>query len=118
MSEWFDNMYFDRQGKPMGLWEWAAIMESGQDRHVADDMVGLVRVSTVWLGLNHNWGEGPPLIFETMVFGGVHDEDQWRYPTEAAALAGHDQVVTMVREAEEQIDKTMTGIKYYLDAQK
>ena len=25
-------------------------------------------VSTVFLGLDHNWGVGPPLIFETMVF--------------------------------------------------
>jgi hypothetical protein len=115
-------MYYDRNGQPLTLWEWAALMENGEDRHVADDMVGLVRVSTVWLGLNHNWGLGPPLFFETMVFGGVHDEDQWRYPTEAAALAGHDQVVTMVRRSEEQLQKsvghTLTDIKDYLDAQK
>jgi hypothetical protein len=106
--------YFDREGKPITLWEWAAIMESGQDRHVADDMVGDVHVSTVWLGLNHNWGPGPPLIFETMVFGGVRDEDCWRYPSQAAALAGHDQVVTMVREAQE----IMSNMRYYLDTQK
>jgi hypothetical protein len=116
------HMYFDRTGKPLTLWEWAALMEANLDRHVADDMVGQVRVSTVWLGLNHNWGLGPPLIFETMVFGGTMDEDQWRYPTEAAALAGHDQVVTMVRQAEEELaqgfDRAMSNIKYYLDAQK
>jgi hypothetical protein len=116
------EMYFDRNGKPLTLWQWAALMESGADRHVADDMVGAVRVSTVWLGLNHNWGPGLPLFFETMVFGGTMDEDQWRYPTEAAALAGHDQVVTMVRHAEEELakglDRTMSNIKYYLDAQK
>jgi hypothetical protein len=112
------EMYFDRDGKPLTLWQWAALMESGKDRHVADDMVGLVRVSTVWLGLNHNWGLGPPHIFETMVFGGTMDEHQWRYPSEAAALAGHDQVVTMVREAEERLHGTLADIKYYLDAQK
>jgi hypothetical protein len=116
------EMYFDRNGKPITLWEWAALMESGADRHVADDMVGQVRVSTVWLGLNHNWGPGPPLIFETMVFGGVLDEHQWRYHSEVAALAGHDQAVTMVRKTEEQlqntVDRTLRGIKYYLDAQK
>jgi hypothetical protein len=112
-------MYFDRHGKRLTLGQWADIMESSQDRHVADDMVGLVRVSTVWLGLDHNWsGQGPPLIFETMVFGGVMDEDQWRYPTEAAALSGHDRVVTQVRETEEALAADMVNIKYYLDAQK
>lgn len=30
-------------------------------------------VSTVFLGLDHQYGEGPPLVFETMVFG-YHDE--------------------------------------------
>lgn len=33
-----------------------------------------VKVSTVCLGLNHNWDDdGDPIIFETMVFGGVLD---------------------------------------------
>lgn len=116
---WGRPLHYSRDGKPMDLWTWANIIESGQDRHVADEMVGQVRVSTVWLGIDHNFsGIGPPLIFETMVFGGVMDEDIWRYSTEAAALAGHDQVVTMVREAEERVAQNMVDIKYYLDAQK
>lgn len=52
-----------------------------------------VEVSTVFLGLDHQWGEGPPLLFETMVFGGKHDQDQWRYPTWDEAIEGHDGVV-------------------------
>jgi hypothetical protein len=27
-----------------------------------------VDVSTIWLGINHRFGDGAPLIFETMVF--------------------------------------------------
>lgn len=49
-------------------------------------------VSTVWLGLDHQYGDGPPLIFETMVFPGKDDIgelDCERYSTEADALAGH-----------------------------
>jgi hypothetical protein len=43
---------------------WAAL-----DRQVAIDRLPLAVVSTTFLGLDHNfWGEGPPLIFETMVF--------------------------------------------------
>lgn len=36
------------------------------------------RVSTVFLGIDHNVFGGPPLLFETMIFGGVHDETQLR----------------------------------------
>jgi hypothetical protein len=56
-------------------------------------------VSTVWLGVNYNFtGDGPPVIFETMVFGGAEEQDQscWRWPTEAAAEAGHREVVATV----------------------
>lgn len=52
-----------------------------------------IRVSTVFLGLNHQWGDGPPLLFETMIFGGEHDEDQWRYSTWDEAVAGHTAAV-------------------------
>jgi hypothetical protein len=51
-------------------------------------------VSTVWLGLNHNFlGDGPPLIFETMVFLPLpsHDSiDMQRYATEEEAKRGHE----------------------------
>lgn len=58
-----------------------------------------VTVSTVWLGLDHRFGDGPPLIFETMYFGGdVDGELVDRYPTELAALAGHDQAVAAIRD--------------------
>lgn len=48
--------------------KWAFWMESG-DRVVFQDHVGSGLISTVFLGLDHNhWGEGPPLLFETMIF--------------------------------------------------
>ncbi len=46
---------------------------------MAEDHVGEAWISTLWLGINHNYGDGPPLIFETMVFGGEHDEEMMRY---------------------------------------
>lgn len=52
-----------------------------------------VEVSTVFLGLDHNYGDGPPILFETMIFGGPHDHWQDRYHTWTQAVAGHDQVV-------------------------
>ena len=53
-------------------------------------------VSTVWLGLNHNYGEGKPLIFETMVFpekGNYSDIYMERYSTEQEAIEGHNRLV-------------------------
>ncbi len=37
-------------------------------KHVADDQINGRRVSTVWLGLDHNHFGGKPLLLETMVF--------------------------------------------------
>ncbi len=70
------------------------------DRSVAKTMVGDVRISTVFLGLDHSFGGGPPLIYETMVFwdGSEMDQECERYSTRVQALAGHDQMVARVRD--------------------
>ncbi len=52
-------------------------------------------VSTVWLGLNHRYDAGKPLIFETMVFT-EDDFDQLdcqRYSSEQEASLGHLKMV-------------------------
>ena len=67
--------------------------------HVANDYIGKVHVSTVFLGMDHAWS-GPPVLFETMVFGGALDEQQWRYCTWAEAMAGHAGIVAQVRALE------------------
>lgn len=54
-------------------------------------------VSTVFLGLNHSWREGPPVLFETMVFGGQYDTACFRYTSIGAAKIGHWQVVDCIR---------------------
>jgi hypothetical protein len=54
-------------------------------------------VSTVWLGIDYNFGTGPPLIFETMVFHSkdtLSELDLDRYATLAEAEAGHIAMVT------------------------
>lgn len=71
------------------LLQWANWFENAE-RHVAEDRVGEARVSTVFLGLDHNFGrEGPPILFETMVFGGPCDGEQNRYATWDEAAQGH-----------------------------
>jgi hypothetical protein len=91
--------YYDRGGRPIDVHRWAELYESSNDRRVAaDDLPGGVLVSTVFLGIDHNFDPaGPPLIFETMVFGGPYDQETWRYATEAQALATHRQIVAVLR---------------------
>ncbi len=69
------------------------------ERHVANLQDGDVHVSTVFLGIDHQFGSGPPLLFETMVFGGPLDEEQERCSTWEEAEQMHHDMVTRVTEA-------------------
>jgi hypothetical protein len=62
------------------LMAWARWFEKAE-RHVANETRGDVQVSTVFLGLDHAFGGSVPLLFETMIFGGKHDEYQDRCST-------------------------------------
>ena len=89
--------YYDRDGRPLTSKEWGAMLERQDKRRVAETTLPDGKwVSTVWLGLDHNFGGGPPLIFETKVFPSstdFTDLDQERYATEAEAMAGHQVMV-------------------------
>lgn len=109
------GMYYDRQCRPIEMLDWAAKHEDYDYRTVAQHWVRGWMVSTVWLGLDHNFTrQGPPVIFETMIFapkdvtisredwgagddaaGTMADLDQYqdRYATEDAAQAGHDRAL-------------------------
>lgn len=56
-----------------------------------------VSVSTIFLGLDCQLEGGPPLLFETLVRGGEHDQYMERYATWAEAFDGHIRIVRMVR---------------------
>lgn len=81
--------------------EWGKWFENDDNRRVASsDFDGGIHVSTVCLGLDHQWGIGPPLIYETMIFAkGLQDLDQqmWRYSTWAEAETGHAAAVALVQ---------------------
>lgn len=80
------------------LMEWGRWLEKS-NRVVAKTDVGGSRVSTVFLGLNHNFGDGPPLLFETMVFDGPLSDEMERYSTWEEAELGHELMVERVRTA-------------------
>jgi hypothetical protein len=97
------GMYYNRKGEEIELLEWAALVEDPEYKIVEQTECEGITVSTVWLGLNHNFsGAGAPLIFETMVFGGPIDEYQDRYSTEDEAREGHAAMI-------EQVNKALNG---------
>ena len=82
------------------LLAWALWFEDA-DRHIGNDTVNGIQISTVFLGLDHGFPRDNeyPLVFETMLFGDEIDgEYQWRYRSIAAAREGHAKAVQMVRD--------------------
>ncbi len=51
-------------------WYESTFKEGGPSRIVKRTILGRILVSTVFLSIDHSWlPEGPPLLFETMIFG-------------------------------------------------
>lgn len=100
------SFWYDRQGQPITSEEADPLIGDTAYKRVAGDTVVLdgqtLAVSTVWLGVDYNFSrQGPPLIFETMIFGNhlLAEDACWRYATEEEALAGHARVVKALRTA-------------------
>jgi len=87
--------FYDQEGRPMEIMEWGRARQDLANIIVARDERDEIMVSTVWIGIDHGWGQGPPIIFETMIFGGKHDQYQERYATRDEALAGHARAVAL-----------------------
>ena len=69
--------------------EWSNLFERS-NRIVAKTKKNDIVVSTVFLGIDHQYNNGPPILFETLIFGGEYNEDQWRYSTWEEAEQGHE----------------------------
>jgi hypothetical protein len=78
-------------------------MNRGFGTNVRKTKIGpnLWLVSTVFLGLDHGHGGGPPVLWETMIFahGQEFDQDQDRYTSHEDAVRGHHETVNRVRAA-------------------
>lgn len=95
---WFmrRSLHFDREGEPISMARWGELHVDDDYVAVNETQVGDAKVSTVWLGLDQGLPmrpEDPPVIFETMIFGGAYHHFQWRYRTEREAMEGHGAVV-------------------------
>lgn len=99
----------------LDLMRWAHWLETADRRVASTELEYDIWVSTVFLGLDHSWGDGPPILFETMVFGPPeqteifgrtrtlrpesHLGDMARYSTWEEAMIGHGRIVGRVRVA-------------------
>jgi hypothetical protein len=81
----------------VSLEEHSLWMKTNNDkRQIALDTYKDVMVSTVFLGMDHGYNSDKPILFETMIFGGEHDEYQERYATYEEALAGHKRAMEII----------------------
>jgi len=96
-----DFYYLDenKNAVPCDPNKWAKQLDEmleNNTKHVGYFEVEGNRISTVWLGLDHEWrpGNRPPLIFETMVFDEKgHDCYCERYSTWQEAEEGHKRAI-------------------------
>lgn len=111
-------------GDPAGHLRWAEWFKTA-DRHVAKETIGGIRISTVFLGLDHGFDpDEAPILFESMCFAPVDEKDQIktitmpngvietyritqeelsefteRYSTWQEAEEGHRRIVTQIRKS-------------------
>ena len=110
------NYILDERGEPVAepdLFTWAEWLEEAyrtRSLHLADDSIGPYRVSTIFLGLDHQFGVGgPPVLWETIIFGTEEEFEiipgkrrkcrkpvhVFRYTSKAEALEGHARAVKL-----------------------
>lgn len=95
------------------LMQWAQWVEVFENKIVEQTEIEGYMISTVFLGLDHNWsGQGPPILFETMVFRAADwhepdkdkrrlvDQDMNRYATWDEAKKGHRRFIWQYRGGE------------------
>lgn len=94
------SYYYDRVGAPISYERYKHLKGDDEYRRIGRTELDRAVVATSWMGSNlRPGGGGPPLIFETLVYGGPLDLLGDRYATECEAIAGHDQWVAKVRAA-------------------
>ena len=103
MDDWKYMLIDGEIVKTNDLLKWGAWMEKRDERVIEQTDIEDVRVSTVFLGLDHRFTPGgPPILFETMIFGGEHDQYQDRCCTLEDARKMHTRALWLVRGAPEQ----------------
>lgn len=94
-----DHWILDENGEPQrtDLMTWARWFQDTDARQISRTWLpNGIEVSTVFLGIDHNFGSGPPILWESLAFDKEHgsmDGTMRRYETREEALAGHEALV-------------------------
>ena len=87
----------------LDLIKWGQWFEK-TERQVKNKVIGDSRISTVFLGLDHNFNGGEPILWETMVFGGELDLEQDRCSGSwEQAEAMHARMIEKVKECSKKL---------------
>lgn len=83
--------------------KWCSTPEGKRLKIVSQTVIDTgVRVSTVFLSMDHSFNfNGPPILFETMIFGGPLDGYENRYCTWQEAMIGHKEAIEKALEEQE-----------------
>lgn len=94
--------YFDQDGQPISLRQWADARDDFESRRIAFDVIEgpiSVTVITMWHGVDI-YQTDPPLIFGTLVKGGAMNGHEQEWATKDEALRGHAALVQRLRPSE------------------
>jgi len=85
---------------------WDELMGIGiQNNTLFRDNYGDVLISTVFLNITFN---GPE--FETMIFGGEYDNNQWRWSSYDEAEEGHRMAVELVTKIQSERERKLNDL--------
>lgn len=92
-----DTLYYDRDGNPIDLEEWARLREDPAYCRVAQTVIagnnGETAVLTVWVGVDCTLSTA---VLATAIAAGGRLNEVRQYDTETEALEGHKDVVTHI----------------------
>lgn len=92
----------DEAGEPVpceDILEWAAWFAQHPEARVVEktELPSGTTVSTVFLGIDHGFRGGEPVLWETMMFGGDYDLACDRYRSRRDAIVGHEMWVLVAK---------------------
>lgn len=97
-------LYYILKGKEVvpveSVFEMAEFLEKDDSRRIRRTEIKGVTISTVFLGIDHNFTSDKsslPIVFETMIFGGVHDGYQERDAVYDSAIRSHEKACMLVQ---------------------
>ena len=75
--------------------EWGRWFQANDRLVDLTELPGGVAISTVFIGVDHGLRDGPPLIFESLIFGGPHDGEMERCSTWGEAIHMHQRLCAL-----------------------